>query len=163
MSGIDTLYDWYRRYGGADVVPGIRPEPRSGVVILTCMDARIVPTSMFGVGFGDVHVLRNAGGLVTPDVIRSLLVSQLVLSTREVMVIMHTQCGLLGADDRTLRERARRVTGSLPAVDFMAFSDLEERLEESVSELRRSRSVDADIRGFIFDVDTGVLAEHHVR
>jgi carbonic anhydrase len=163
VSGIDTLYEWNQRHGGAGAVPGMRAEPRSGVVIVTCMDARVMPAVMFGVRLGDVHVLRNAGGIVTPDVIRSLLVSQLLLSTREVMVIMHTECGLLGADDRALRERARRVTGSLPAVDFMAFPRLVDRLEESVSELRRNRTVDAEVRGFILDVDTGVVAEHHVR
>jgi carbonic anhydrase len=118
--------------------------PRRGIAVLTCMDARIEPLSLLGLEVGDAHVIRNAGGLVTEDAIRSLGVSQRALGTTEVVVVMHEDCGMQGA----------------PA-DVGGFEDLEAALRDGIERLRASEKLVARdrIRGLVFDPASGELRE----
>jgi carbonic anhydrase len=116
--------------------------PRRKLAVLTCMDARIEPLSLLGLEVGDAHVIRNAGGLVTDDTIRSLSASQRLLGTEEVVVVMHEDCGMQGA-----------------SAEVGGFDDLEATLRDGMERLRASPELTArdHIRGFIFDPETGTL------
>lgn len=142
--------------GGTDL-PG---KPARGVTVVTCMDARIDPARILGVEPGDIHVLRNAGGVITPDVRRSLTVSQRALGTREVMVIWHTSCGMLGLDESFASDLATE-TGTAPDWQVHGIGDLEADLAAALRQLRADphlRHTDA-IRGFRYDLRTAELTE----
>jgi carbonic anhydrase len=125
--------------------------PALKLAIVTCMDARIDPAALLGLRPGDAHVIRNAGGVVTDDVLRSLTLSQALLGTREVMVIQHTSCGLNGDEDE-LRASVREATGEDPG-HLHAFTDVEESVRASV------RRLGEGARGFVYEVETGRLRE----
>src|SRR4029079_2979119 len=110
--------------------------PLRGLAILTCMDARIDVEDALGLRVGDAHIIRNAGGFASADAIRSLIVSQQLLGTREVILIAHTQCGLHGADESALRARGAETTGARTATVFGAFTDLEDMVREQVGILQ---------------------------
>jgi len=122
------------------------------------MDARIDVEDALGIRVGDAHIIRNAGALATDDVIRSLIVSQQLLGTREIILIAHTKCGLHGADEDALRERVETSTGSATEMGFGAFTDLESMVREQV-ELLRDEPVllETEVRGLIYEVETGRL------
>jgi carbonic anhydrase len=136
--------------------------PRRAAALLTCMDARIDPLAMLGVARGDVHVIRNAGGLVTADAIRSLSASQRLLGTEEVIVVMHEDCGLLGASDEEFA-RELAADGAHPAWRLGAFTDLDEALRDGLARLRAAPELRARelIHGFVFDPHAGTLREVH--
>ena len=125
------------------------------------MDTRVDPLQLFGSRPGEVHTIENAGGLVTGDVIRSLLVSQRYLGTRKVAIVMHTDCGLLGLDDQTEASTISNETGVELPFKLGGFDDLQERLAESVSAVRTTPFLfhRDDVRGYIYDVDTRHLTE----
>lgn len=132
--------------------------PRKALAILTCMDARIDVGDALGLGVGDAHIIRNAGGLASEDAVRSLIVSQQLLGTREIVVIAHTQCGLHGADEAVLRGRVAESTGTRTVTVFGAFADLEEMVREQVGILRADpRLLQTPIRGLVYEVETGRL------
>jgi carbonic anhydrase len=139
---------------------GVGPQPRRKVAVLACMDARMDLFTMLGLARGDAHIIRNAGGLVTDDALRSLSVSQRLLGTEEVVIVMHEDCGLHGArEDRFAEELAR--DGAAPPWRLGAFDDLEATLRDGLARLRSSPELPArdQIRGFIFDPERGVLSE----
>jgi carbonic anhydrase len=140
--------------------PGLSPAPRRGVAVLACMDTRIDLFAMLGLQRGDAHIIRNAGGLVTDDALRSLSVSQRKLGTREVVVVMHDGCGLHGASDDEFAQ-ALANDGVLPTWRLGAFDDVEATLRTSLSRLRSSPELPArdHIRGFVFNPETGALRE----
>jgi carbonic anhydrase len=140
--------------------PGLSPRPRRKVAVLACMDTRIDLFPMLGLRRGDAHIIRNAGGLVTEDAIRSLSASQRLLGTEEVVVVMHEGCGLHGASEDAFA-RALAADGVLPTWRLGAFADLEETLRRGLARLRASRELPArdHIRGFVFDPETGALRE----
>ncbi|MGI8461352.1 MAG: beta-class carbonic anhydrase [Solirubrobacterales bacterium] len=140
--------------------PGLSPKPRRKVAVLSCMDTRIDLLPMLGLERGDAHIIRNAGGLATDDVIRSLSVSQRLLGTEEIVVIMHVGCGLHGASEDEFT-RALAADGVLPTWRLGAFSDIEAALRHSLERLRASRELVArdQIRGFIFDPESGSMRE----
>ncbi len=140
--------------------PGLSPRPRRKVAVLACMDTRIDLFSMLGLQRGDAHIIRNAGGLATDDAIRSLSISQRLLGTEEVVVVMHTGCGLHGASEDEFAQ-ALTADGVLPAWRLGAFEDLEETLANSLERLRSSPELPSreHIRGFVFDPETGTLSE----
>jgi carbonic anhydrase len=140
--------------------PGLSPRPRRGVAVLACMDTRIDPLTMLGLKRGDAHIIRNAGGLATDDAIRSLSISQRLLGTTEVVVVMHDGCGLHGASEDAFAQ-ALAADGVLPNWRLGAFDDVEATLRHSLLRLRSSRELPAreHIRGFVFDPETGVLRE----
>jgi carbonic anhydrase len=122
------------------------------------MDARIDVEDALGIRVGDAHIIRNAGGLATEDAIRSLVVSQQLLGTREVIVIGHTRCGLDRADEDALRQRIELSTGSSTQMGFGAFTDLEAMVREQVEVLRDEPVLlDTEVRGLIYEVETGRL------
>ncbi|HJP89199.1 MAG TPA: carbonic anhydrase [Candidatus Limnocylindrales bacterium] len=122
------------------------------------MDARIDVEDALGIRVGDAHIIRNAGALATDDVIRSLVVSQQLLGTREIILIAHTKCGLHGADEDALRERIESSTGETTQMGFGAFADLEAMVREQV-ELLKDEPVllETEVRGLIYEVETGRL------
>jgi carbonic anhydrase len=138
--------------------PGLSPRPGRKVAVLACMDTRIDLFPMLGLRRGDAHLLRNAGGLVTDDAIRSLSVSQRKLGTEEIAVVMHDGCGLLGAsDDAFARELA--ADGAAPSWRMGGFADVEQALRDGLERLRNSLELAHrdHISGFIFDPETGAL------
>jgi carbonic anhydrase len=140
--------------------PGMASQPRRKVAVLTCMDARIDPAQILGLEQGDAHVVRNAGGLVTDDAIRSLSASQRLLGTEEVVVVMHEGCGLLGASEDEFAQTLQ-ADGVLPTWRLGAFRDIETTLRQSVERLRLAPELTAhdQIRGLVFDPETGALRE----
>ena len=140
--------------------PGLSPRPRRKVAVLACMDTRIDLFPMLGLERGDAHIIRNAGGLVTDDAIRSLSASQRLLGTEEVVVVMHDGCGLCGASEDDFA-RALAADGVLPTWRLGAFVDVEETLRHSLARLRSSPELPqrSHISGFVFDPETGALRE----
>lgn len=137
----------------------VRPSRR--LAIVTCMDSRLDVFAALGLGDGEAHVLRNAGGVITDDIIRSLAISQRRLGTREVMLVHHTDCGLLTLTDDGFREELREATGVAPAFAIESFTDVDADVRQSLLRVRRSDFLlhtDA-VRGFVYDVDTHVLRE----
>lgn len=152
--------DEARRYAEQFERSRLHPAPLSGLAVLTCMDARIHPEEVLGLRPGDAHVIRNAGGLATEDAIRSLVISQQLLGTREVMVIEHTGCGLLGLADEPLRRQLREATGRSLDMKFGGFQDLEANLRQQVDRIRSHPWMrHGPVHGLVFDVHTGVLRE----
>jgi carbonic anhydrase len=142
-------------------VPDRPLPPRRKLAVVTCMDSRLDTFAMLGLEIGDAHVLRNAGGVVTDDTIRSLTISQRKLGTREIILIHHTDCGMLTFTDDEIRAELLDETGLKPTWSPESFIDLDADLGQSMERLRRSPFlVDAtQVRGFVFDVHTGLLRE----
>ena len=146
----------------ADQFTGPLPLPPSkGTAVIACMDARLNVYAILGLNEGESHVIRNAGGVVTDDEIRSLAISQRLLGTTEIILIHHTDCGMLTFTDDAFKRSIQDETGIKPAWSAESFTDLEEDVRQSIARIKASPFVprkDA-IRGFIFDVATGRLNE----
>jgi carbonic anhydrase len=135
--------------------------PAKRVAVLACMDARLDPARVLGLSEGDAHVIRNAGGVVTHDAIRSLAISQHLLGTEEIVLIQHTDCGMQTFTDDELAKRLEQHAGEPPPFTAHAFEDLEQNLRDSIRALEESPfllKTDA-VRGFVYEVDTGRLRE----
>jgi carbonic anhydrase len=141
--------------------PGSRPaRPARGIAVVACMDARMPMLDMLGLELGDAHIIRNAGGVVTEDTLRSLTVSQHLLGTREVLLVHHTGCGLHGADDTSFAEQVERATGVRPPWVLRSFTDVYEDVRESMRLLRACPYLlSHEVRGAVYDVETGRLTE----
>jgi carbonic anhydrase len=135
--------------------------PARKLAVLACMDARIDVNRVLGLGIGDAHVIRNAGGIATDDAIRSLIISHHLLGTREFAIINHTDCGMLTFQDRELQQRLRAATGADANIAFHAFSDVERNVREQIDRVRSHPWIPKEIpvRGFIYDVKNGRLSE----
>jgi carbonic anhydrase len=135
--------------------------PGRKVAVLACMDARLDPARALGLEEGDAHVIRNAGGVVSEDAIRSLAISQVLLGTEEIVLIHHTDCGMLTFTDEELAEKLENETGSRPDWSAQAFGDLEQNVREGVDAIRQSPFVPRtdSVRGFVYEVETGRLRE----
>ena len=159
MSAIDQLLERNRPFRSLE--SGHAAAPTLRVTIVACMDARLPVEGAVGLKIGEAHVLRNAGGIVTDDIIRSLWLSQQALGTREIMLIHHTKCGVQGVDENAVRAQARELTGQAPSWAAGGFDDIVEDVRESMRRLRTSPFVvhDEVLRGFVYDVDTGDLHE----
>jgi carbonic anhydrase len=140
--------------------PGLSPRPRRKVAVLACMDTRIDLFPMLGIERGDAHIIRNAGGLVTEDAIRSLSASQRLLGTEEIVVVMHEGCGLHGASEDEFASKLR-ADGVLPTWRLGAFEDVEATLRDSLTRLRTTPELPVrdHVRGFVFDPEDGTLRE----
>ena len=139
---------------------GVPGPPKLGVAIVTCMDARIDPVRIFGLEPGDAHVMRNAGGVVTDDVIRSLMLSQRLLGTRAVMLIHHTRCGAQGLQEGQVKAQLQSELGMHPPFALEGFADLEVAVRQSMARVRHSPFLPhRNVRGFILDIDDGRLRE----
>lgn len=147
------------RFADALLGAAIVPTPFRGLAVLTCMDARIDVHAILGLQSGEAHVIRNAGGLATDDAIRSLVVSQHLLGTRELLVIEHTRCGMLQLDQGAVEAAIAETTGIEVEIPLHAFEDLEANLTEQVARIRAHPGTRAlRVTGLVYDVDTGRLA-----
>jgi carbonic anhydrase len=137
----------------------VRPSRR--LAIVTCMDSRLDVLAALGLGNGEAHVLRNGGGVITDDVIRSLAISQRRLGTREIMLVHHTDCGMLTLTDDGFRAELQDATGVAPAFAIESFTDIDADVRQSILRVRRSPFIEHrdHVRGFIYDVDTSRLRE----
>jgi carbonic anhydrase len=135
--------------------------PAKRVAVVACMDARIETGRLLGLEEGDAHVIRNAGGVVTDDVIRSLAISQRLLGTTEIVLIHHTDCGMLTFSDDAVKADIERDTGLRPPFALEAFPDLEDDVRQSIRRIENSPYIPnkESIRGFVYDVKTGQLNE----
>jgi carbonic anhydrase len=156
----DRILAENRRYVEAFDRSALTAAPLSGVVVLACMDARLDVEEALGLRTGDAHIVRNAGGLATDDAIRSIVVSQELLGTDEILVIGHTDCGLEGRTDAEIRDRLVARTGRDEPIAFAAFPEVESSVREQVARLRDHPWVrQGAIHGLIFEVETGQLIE----
>ena len=135
--------------------------PAKGVAVVACMDARLDVHKILGLEEGDAHVIRNAGGVITDDEIRSLAISQRLLGTREIILIHHTDCGMLTFTDDELKQQIHEDVGIKPHFPMESFSDLEEDVRQSVKRIQASPFIPhkESVRGFIYEVETGRLRE----
>jgi carbonic anhydrase len=135
--------------------------PASGVAVVACMDARLDVHKILGLKEGDAHVIRNAGGVITDDEIRSLAISQRLLGTREIILIHHTDCGMLTFTDEELTAQIHEDVGMKPHFSMESFSDLEEDVRQSMARIQHSPFIPRkeSVRGFIYEVETGRLRE----
>ena len=161
MSATDDLMRNNARYAESFDKGGLPAAPALRVAVVTCMDARVDPLKILGLSEGDAHVIRNAGGVVTEDVIRSLVVSQRLLGTREIIVIHHTDCGMAKFRDDDLKDAIEEETGLRPPFAFEAFRDLEQDALQSLARIKASPFIPVkdEARSFIYDVATGRLTE----
>jgi carbonic anhydrase len=165
MSTIDELVANAEAYG-SDREHGYHATERTAkpvrhLAVVACMDSRLRLFSLLGLDEGDAHIVRNAGGVVTDDVIRSLTVSQHLLETRDVMIIQHTDCGLVKSTDEGFDALMREHAGRRPPWGLRAITDLEANVRESIAAVRESPWLlnRGEVRGFIFDVHEGSLRE----
>lgn len=161
-SAADPLLAANRDYAAAFRGAGAAAHPVRRVTVVTCMDARINVHAVLGLEPGDAHVLRNAGGVVTDDIIRSLAVSQRGLGTTSVMLVHHSRCGMLSMTEDFCRELEDE-TGVRPGWRVQGFTDIDQDVRDSVERVRTSPFLPHrdDVRGFVYDVDTGLLREVH--
>jgi carbonic anhydrase len=135
-------------------------QPAKNLAVVACMDARLNPYEVMGLARGDAHVIRNAGGVVTDDTIRSLAISQHKLGTEEIILIHHTDCGMLTFKDDDFREQLQDETGVKPAWAAESFSDLDRDLRQSIERIKSSPFLpNKNVRGFVYEVETGKLRE----
>jgi carbonic anhydrase len=148
------------RYTEAFDRSALTAAPLTGLAILACMDARLDVEEALGLRTGDAHIIRNAGALATDDAIRSLIISQQLLGTDEIVVIGHTGCGLLGIDESSLRDRLAASSGRSLDISFGSFADLEASVRAQVDRLRTHAWLKrVPVHGLVFDVETGGLRE----
>jgi carbonic anhydrase len=135
--------------------------PARGVAVVACMDARLDVHKILGLEEGDAHVIRNAGGVITDDEIRSLTISQRLLGTREIILIHHTDCGMLTFSDDELKGQIQEEVGMKPHFALESFTDLEEDVRQSIARIKASPFVPNkdSVRGFVYEVETGRLRE----
>ena len=161
MNHADQLLENNRVYASRFAKGHLSHRPARPVAIVTCMDARLDVHRALGLEEGEAHVIRNAGGVVTEDVIRSLLISQRLLGTREILVIHHTNCGMMTFSDDGLKRQVEADTGLRPPFALEAFPDLDGDVRQSMARIERSPFVPHRdlIRGFVYDVGNGTLRE----
>jgi carbonic anhydrase len=160
MSAVPELFDANARYAAGFSHGELAMPPRRRFAILTCMDARLDPAKALGLAEGDAHVIRNAGGRASDDALRSLVISQQLLGTQEVIVIHHTDCGMLTFSNDDLRGLlSERLAADAGEIDFLPFSDVAQSVRDDVETIRTSPYIAADIpvSGLIYDVRTGQL------
>ena len=161
MSVTEELVAANARYADGFRLGDLPLPPARKVAIVTCMDARILPSRALGLAEGDAHIIRNAGGLAK-EALRSLVISQQLLGTREIVVIHHTGCGMLTFTNEQLRSKVRKELGAdASAIDFQPVPDLEQSVVDDVNFLRESPLLleGVPVRGFVYDVQTGRINE----
>jgi carbonic anhydrase len=161
MTVIDELLRNAERYAAAFDKGALPMPPATHVAVVACMDARLNPYGLLGLQEGDAHVIRNAGGVVTEDVIRSLTISQRLLGTREIVLIHHTDCGMLTFTDDGVKAQIEAEIGLRPPFALEAFPDVEPDVRQSIARIRASPFVPYrdQVRGFVYDVGSGRLQE----
>lgn len=160
MSEVSTFVKANERYAASFKKGSLPMPPARRVAVLACMDARLDPARILGLEEGDAHVVRNAGGRAA-DALRSLVISQELLGTREVVVIHHTDCGMLTFTNDQLKQRLREGRGADADLDFLPFSDLDQSVRDDVKAIREWRLLlpGVPVTGFVYDVRTGRLRQ----
>jgi len=158
---IDQLLENAQHYAETFDKGDLPLPPAKRVAVVACMDARINPYGLLGLSEGDAHVIRNAGGVITDDEIRSLAISQRLLATEEIMLIHHTDCGMLTFSDDDFRRQVQADTGIKPEWAAEAFDDLETDVRQSIARIKASPFIPnkTQIRGFVYEVESGRLRE----
>ncbi len=160
MSTTDELLQNNRAYANDFDRGGLPMPPARKVAIVACMDARLDVYRLLGLQLGEAHVIRNAGGVVSDDVIRSLAISQRLLGTEEIVLIHHTDCGMLTFKDDDVKDQIEQDTGVRPSFAMEAFDDPAEDVRQSIRRIQASPFISKkNVRGFVFEVDTGRLDE----
>jgi carbonic anhydrase len=161
MSAIDELLRNNEAYAAEFDKAGLALPPARKVAVLTCMDARLDPARVLGLSEGDAHVIRNAGGVVTDDAIRSLAISQRLLGTEEIVLIHHTDCAMLTFTDEQFREQVREDTGIKPPWAPESFRDVAGDLRQSIARVETSPFLlhPDRVRGFVYETESGRLRE----
>ena len=160
MPVVDELLAANERYAAGFDKGDLPLPPARQVAVLVCMDARIDPAKALGLAEGDAHVIRNAGGRASDDALRSLAISHELLGTREVVVVHHTDCGMLTFTNDQIRQRLRdRLGADASAIDFLPFGDLDQSVRDDVAAIRSSPLIpdDVAVSGFVYDVRSGRL------
>ena len=161
MSAIDELLENNACYAETFEQGDLHLPPALGLAVVACMDARLDTHKLLGLAEGDAHVIRNAGGVVTDDAIRSLVISQRLLGTREIMLVHHTDCGMLTFRDDDVKDMIEADTGIRPSFALEGFGGLEQDVRQSIARIKASPFVPLkdQIRGFVYDCATGRLNE----
>ena len=161
MSSTDDLLTNAQRYAATFDKSGLPSPPGRKVAVVACMDARLNIYGILGLTEGDAHVIRNAGGVITDDQIRSLAISQRLLGTEEIILVHHTECGMLTFSDEEFREQIRAETGVKPSWSAETFTDLDGDVRQSIARIEASPFIPnkSSVRGFVYDVHTGALRE----
>jgi carbonic anhydrase len=161
MTVTDTLVANSKQYAAAFDKGDLPLPPGKKIAVLACMDARLNPYGVLGLEEGDAHVIRNAGGVVDDDAIRSLAISQNLLGTEEIVLVHHTDCGMLTFTDEELAQKLQDETGQRPEWSAHAFSDLDGDVRAGIEKIRQSPFIPRtdNVRGFVYDVHTGELNE----
>jgi carbonic anhydrase len=161
MSVTDELLANNERYAASFDKGDLPLPPDKKVAVVACMDARLNPYAVLGLEEGDAHIIRNAGGVVTDDEIRSLAISQRLLATEEIILIHHTDCGMLTFHDDDFKAQVQADTGIKPEWAAEAFDDLDEDVRQSIARIKASPFIPKkdSIRGFVYEVETGRLRE----
>jgi len=161
MSTTDDLLRNNARFAEAFDQGDLPLPPARKIAIVACMDARLNPYPILGLELGEAHVIRNAGGVITDDEIRSLAISQHLLGTEEIMLIHHTDCGMLTFSDQDFADRLEAATGQRPTWEARSFADLDQDVRDSIQRIKDSPFVARkdSIRGFVYEVETGRLRE----
>jgi carbonic anhydrase len=161
MSVTDELLQNNAAYAESFDKGNLSLPPARGVAVVACMDARLDVHKILGLEEGDAHVIRNAGGVITDDEVRSLAISQRLLGTREIILIHHTDCGMLTFSDDELKAQIQDDVGMKPHFSLESFSDLEEDVRQSIRRIQANPFIPhtESVRGFIYEVETGRLRE----
>ena len=161
MTVTDELLANAERYAATFDKGALPLPPARHIAIVACMDARLNPYGLLGLSEGDAHVIRNAGGVVTADELRSLAISQRLLGTKEIVLIHHTDCGMLTFTDDAFRAQVLAETGVKPAWAPEAFDDLDTDVRQSIARIQAEPAIPLkdNIRGFVYDVTNGTLRE----
>lgn len=163
MSMIDEVLKANEKYAQTFAFGNLTIPPARKLAIVACMDARLNVPELLDLRTGDAHIIRNAGGILTEDALRSLLISHHLLGTQEFMIINHTDCGMLTFKDEELHGKLQRLTGTatIAPVHFYSFSSLEENVRQQIQKVKSHPWIPKHIpvRGFIYDVKTGKLSE----
>ena len=161
MSVIDELVRNAGSYADSFGSGDLPLPPSKRVAVVACMDARLNPYGLLGLSEGEAHVIRNAGGVITDDEIRSLAISQRLLGTEEIMLIHHTDCGMLTFSDDEFRRLVQKDCGIKPDWAAEAFDDLDDDVRQSVARIKASPFIPKkdQVRGFVYEVETGCLRE----
>ena len=162
MAIVDEVLAANQQYAAGFTKGDLPMPPGRRFAVLACMDARLDPAKALGLAEGDAHVIRNAGGRASDDALRSLIISQQLLGTREVIIVHHTDCGMLTFSNDQLRDKLRSELGAnADQIDFLPFSDVADSVRQDIATIRSSPHIlpDTPVRGFIYDVRSGRVDE----
>ncbi|HEY8311337.1 MAG TPA: carbonic anhydrase [Gemmatimonadaceae bacterium] len=161
MSSTDELLKNNERYAASFTKTATPLPPARGVAVVACMDARLHVSAILGLEVGDAHIIRNAGGVITDDAVRSLVISQRLLGTKEIVLIHHSDCGMLTFSDDAVKAQIKEDTGIRPPFALEAFPDSADDVRQSIARIKSSPFIPHrdSVRGFVYDVATGRLNE----